>query len=387
LKLVNRRLFNLLGPVTLTRGTVCGGAGQAAQDLDFGLRISHDVNDHANSRLMILWGRNPAATSLNLLPVIKKLNEAGRPVVLIDCVKTESAKLCDLHLAPRPGSDGDLALALSRILLESDAADMGFLENRCENLPAWKAMVLSETLSVRAGRCDLAPSAITDLARMIMENKPVSFVLGWGLHRWVNSHVTMRSIDALGAAAGSIGVSGGGVSQGFEEYQPYDRSVWGDHLQPEGRRRMYMPLLGEELEKADPMIEMAVITAGNPVAMLPDANLVRSGLSKIPFKVVAGHFLDDTARLADVFLPATTFAEEDDVVASYGHSFIAPVNKAIEPLGEARSDFDMFMGLGVRLGLKDYVKPRAEWLDLIMAPTYAMGVDLESIASDRKSVV
>ena len=314
LKLINRRLFNLLGPVSLTKGTICGGAGQAAQDLDYGNRISHDIRDHENSHLMILWGRNPSATSLNLLPVMRKLRERGREVILIDPVKTGSVKLCDRHLAPRPGSDAYLALALARLIIEAGREDSAFLLNNAEGYSDYEKIVSSEDLATRAKGCDLSPGAIEELARLIMDHKPVSFVLGWGLHRWVNSHVTLRSIDALGAVAGSIGVPGGGVSQGFEEYQPYDWSVWGDSFQPPDRRKLFMPLLGEELEKADPPIETIMITAGNPVAMLPDSNRVKASLQKVPFKGVAGHFIDDTAALADVFLPATTFLEEDDIV-------------------------------------------------------------------------
>ena len=365
--------------MTLTKGTICGGAGQGAQDLDFGSRISHDHNDHANSSVMVLWGRNPASTSLSLLPIMRGLRSKGRKVVLIDCVKTKSADLCDIFLAPRPGSDSYLALALARLVFEAGRESRKFLESRCENLSAFKEIVFSEDLGARAKGCDLPPEAIKSLAELLMDNPPVSFVLGWGLHRWVNSHVTLRSIDALGAALGSIGVPGGGVSQGFEEYQPYDWSVWGDELQPPDRRRIYMPLLGEELENCHPPIRLAMITAGNPAAMLPDAGRVQAALSRVDFKIYGGHFIDDTAALCDVFLPATTFLEEDDVVASYGHSYICPVNKASEPLGESKSDFDLFMALGERLGLGGYVRPREEWLRAIMAPTLRMGVSLESI--------
>ncbi|MDR0548733.1 MAG: molybdopterin-dependent oxidoreductase [Deltaproteobacteria bacterium] len=378
LKLLNRRFFNLLGPVTITKGTVCGGAGQGAQDLDYGARVSHDVRDHDHSGLMVIWGRNPAVTSRLLLPIMTSLKAKGRDVALIDPVYTASVPLVTWNLAPKPGSDSSLALALARVILESGQEDRDFLENHCEGYAAYREVVFSRDLETRAQECDLRPLDIVALAQKILDNKPVSFVLGWGLHRWRNSHITIRAIDALGAVAGSIGVKGGGVSQGFEEYQPYDWSVWGDARWPE-RRRLYMPLLGEELDKADPPIEMAMITAGNPVAMLPDSNRVKAALERVPFKVVAGHFLDDTAELADVFLPATTFLEEDDVVASYGHSYICPINQAIKPLGECRSDFDLFMALGLRFGLTDYVKSKEEWLRAILAPTIKMGVSLETI--------
>jgi anaerobic selenocysteine-containing dehydrogenase len=378
LKMVNRRLFNLLGPVTTLTGTVCGGAGQGAQDLDYGERISHDFRDHLNSSTLVVWGRNPAVTSLNLVPIALSLKAQGKPVVLIDPALTESASLCSWRLAPRPGTDAQLALALARLIFTAGAEDRDFLENHAQNLAAYKALVFQEELAKRASDCGLDPADIIKLSQTLMENKPVAFVLGWGLHRWRESQVTIRSIDALAATLGSIGRVGGGVSQGFEEWRPYDWSVWGDDPRNHGRRFL-MPILGEELEKANPQVTATLITAGNPATMLPDSRRVQAALSKIAFKAVAGHFLDDTALMADLFLPATTFLEEDDVVAAYGHSYICPVNQAIKPLGESRSDFDLFMALGARLGLSSYVKPRQEWLKLILAPTLKMGVSLETI--------
>jgi anaerobic selenocysteine-containing dehydrogenase len=379
LKLVNRRFFNLLGPVAVTKGTICGGAGQASQDLDFGNRISHSVLDHGHSQTMILWGRNPAVSSLNLLPVMKELKDSGREVVLIDPVHSQSARLSTRHIAPKAGTDASLALGASLAIHQEGGECRPFLEGRCLGYEGYLKMLRSRSLSQYSQECQVPEREIRDLARLIMERKPVSFVLGWGLHRWQKAHVTIRAIDALGAVAGSIGLSGGGVSQGFEEYQPYDWSVWGDHLNP-GQPKIFMPLLGEELERAEPKIEWAMITAGNPAAMLPDSNRVIKSLSALPFLAVAGHFLDDTAKLAHIFLPATTFLEEKDVNASYGHSFIGPLNQAIEPLGEARSDFDLFMELGRIFGLgPSYVKSREEWLSLILAPTIKMGVSLERI--------
>ncbi|MDF2610727.1 MAG: molybdopterin oxidoreductase [Lachnospiraceae bacterium] len=379
LKLVNRRFFNLLGNTTITKGTTCGGAGQSSQDLDFGNRISHDVRDYKNSNSMILWGRNPVATGTNLLPFIKDIKDRGGQVILIDPVDTETAPLCSMHIKPKPGRDAYLALALSRILHEQGKEDKAFLYNCCINYEDYKNIVYSHTIKEYSDLCDVSEDLIYQLAKVLMEQKPTAFVLGWGLHRWEYAHTTLRSIDALGATAGSIGVSGGGVSQGFEEYAPYDWSVWGDSLQPD-RRKMYMQLIGEELSNAVPKIQLAMVTAGNPVSMVPNANLTKKAFEEIPFLVVAGHFLDDTGILADIFLPTTTFLEEKDIIASYGHDFIGPLNPAIEPLGQCKSDFDIFMELGRRFDFgKDYAKSRDEWLEIIMKPSIEKGVSLDEI--------
>jgi len=379
LKLVNRRFFSLLGNTSLTKGTICGGAGQGSQDLDFGERISHDIQDYENSGSMILWGRNPVATGINLVPAITGIKKRGGTVVLVDPVDTQTAPLCSMHIRPRPGTDAYLAMALARILHENHAEDTVFLEKHCENYSVYKEMIFRFSVEACALACDVSVSEIYAVADILMKQKPVAFVLGWGLHRWEYAHTTLRSIDALGAVCGSIGRSGGGVSQGFEEYAPYDWDVWGDALQP-NRRKLYMQLIGSEILSADPPIEAMMITAGNPVAMVPDANLTINALESIPFLVVAGHFLDDTGSLADIFLPVTTYLEEKDIVASYGHSFIGPLNPAIPHMGECKSDFEIFMELGKRFDFADeYVKTADEWLDIIMRPTIEKGISLKQI--------
>ncbi|MBC3888849.1 molybdopterin-dependent oxidoreductase [Acetobacterium paludosum] len=379
LKLVNRRFFNLLGNTTITKGTICGGAGQGSQDLDFGNRISHDVRDYRNSHSMILWGRNPAATGINVLPYIKDIKKKGGVVILIDPVNTETAPLCSMHVKPKPGTDSYLAMALSRLLHEAGAEDSEFLEKHCINYAEYRKLVYSHTIEEYAAMCDVKIAEIKKIADVLLKQKPTAFVLGWGLHRWEYAHTTLRAIDALGAVAGSIGIPGGGVSQGFEEYAPYDWSVWGDELQP-GRRKFFMQLIGPELLAADPAIELAFITAGNPVSMVPDANVTKKAFEKIPFLVVAGHFLDDTGILADIFLPVTTFLEEKDIIASYGHDFIGPLNPVIAPVGECKSDFEIFMELGSRFDFADtYVKSLENWLEIIMRPSLEKGVSLEEI--------
>ena len=379
LKLVNRRFFNLLGNTTITKGTICGGAGQGSQDLDFGNRISHDVRDYRNSHSMILWGRNPAATGINVLPYIKDIKKKGGVVILIDPVNTETAPLCSMHVKPKPGTDSYLAMALSRLLHEAGAEDSEFLEKHCIGYAEYRKLVYSYTIEEYAAMCDVKIEEIKKIADVLLKQKPTAFVLGWGLHRWEYAHTTLRAIDALGAVSGSIGISGGGVSQGFEEYAPYDWSVWGDELQPE-RRKFFMQLIGHELLNADPEIELAFITAGNPVSMVPDANVTKKAFEKIPFLVVAGHFLDDTGILADIFLPVTTFLEEKDIIASYGHDFIGPLNPAILPVGECKSDFEIFMELGSRFDFADtYVKSLENWLEIIMRPSLEKGVSLEEI--------
>ncbi|MBI1921262.1 MAG: molybdopterin-dependent oxidoreductase [Geobacter sp.] len=380
LKLLNDRFFNLFGGVSGTRGTLCGGTGQAGQDLDFGRRISHDPADLQNSRSLVMWGRNPAATNPYLLPAMAKVRREGGRVILIDPVRSETAALCDQHIRPAPGSDAYLAMAAAKVILSREEEDADFLADQSEGFTKYREIIEVFTLDELASLCDVSIAGIESLADLLTRQRPTAILLGWGLHRWEYGHQTVRCIDALGVIAGIIGIPGGGVSQGFEEYAPYDLSWTGDGLHPE-RRRLLMPMIGEEILTArDPEIEMIFVTAGNPVCQAPNSPKVKAAFEKTPFKVVAGHFLDDTAQQADIFLPTTTFLEEQDVVASYGHNYVGPVNRAIEPLGECRSDFDIFRGLASRFPFAaEFDRPAEEWLALLLSPLLAQEIPMEEL--------
>lgn len=380
LRLLNERFFNLFGGVTGTYGTLCGGTGQASQNLDFGCRISHDPLDYAHSRSLILWGRNPVATNPYLLPVIARIRRQGGSVILIDPVASESKRICDVHIQPAPGKDAFLAMATAKRILALGREDREFLKFHSQGFTDFQGILDTYTIEELAQACDVGLQQIELLADMLLEQKPTGILLGWGLHRWEYAHYMIRSIDALGALAGLIGVKGGGVSQGFEEYAPYDLDWVGDSLHPE-RRKLLMPLIGEEILRAqDPLIQMIFVTAGNPLCMAPNSAKVAAAFDQVPFVVVAGHFLDDTAARADIFLPSTTFLEEQDIVASYGHNYVGPVNRVIPPQGESRSDFELFQSLAARFPFgPDFNRSIEEWLTVLLSPLLAQGVTLEEL--------
>ncbi|TVQ98562.1 MAG: molybdopterin oxidoreductase [Desulfovibrionales bacterium] len=376
LKLLNRYFFNLLGGVTTLRGSLCGGTGQAAQNLSVGDRVSHDPLDHANSRSMILWGRNPVSTNVSLVPIIRELRRQGRPILLIDPARTRSAALADHHIAVRPGCDVFLALAAAKLILAAGAEDKPFLERHAEGVQAFLDLVGRFSLDDLCRRAGVSQAQARLLAVTLITAKPSAILLGWGLHRHALAHQSIQAIDALGAISGNLGVPGGGVSQGFEEYGPYDQRYWGDELHPP-KRTLLMPRIGEEILNAtNPKIRMIFVTASNPVCMAPNSNKVSQAFRRTEFVVYSGHFLDDTADHAHVFLPATTFLEEQDVMASYGHNYVGAVNKTIEPLGECRSEFWMFQELARRFPFASaYRRELEDWLETVCAPLREQGRD------------
>jgi anaerobic selenocysteine-containing dehydrogenase len=380
LKLLNKYFFNLLGGVTTLRGSLCGGTGQASQNLDLGNRISHDPLDHYHSRAMILWARNPVATNISLVPIVKDIRKRGGRVIVIDPFRNRTVALADRHIAPAPGMDAYLAMAAAKILYDCGGEDTEFLSRHAMGGDAYRKIIDRFSLVELCDKAGVAAEDAEYLAATLMDFNPTSILLGWGLHRHKEAHYAIRAIDALGAISGNIGVEGGGVSQGFEEYGPYDPQYWGDGLNP-FRRTLLMPMIGEELLRADnPKIRMAFITAANPVCMAPNAEKVARAFREMEFMVYSGHFMDDTAELADVFLPATMFPEEDDVMATYGHNYVGPVNKAIEPVGECRTDFALFSALAERFSFADrFCRPADEWMADICSPIREWGCSMEAL--------
>lgn len=380
LKLLNRYFFNLFGGVTTTCGSLCGGAGQGSQNLDFGERVSHDPLDHYNSNSMVLWARNPASTNISLVPIIRDIRKRGGTVILVDPAHSKSVPLVDRHIKPKANTDGFLAMAAAKLILAAGKEDRDFMLRHSEGAAEYLRILERYSVEELCRYCDVPVADAQLLAETLMRKHPTSMLMGWGLHRHEYAHYNLRAIDALGAISGNIGVPGGGVSQGFEEYGPYDQQYWGDQLNPP-RRSLPLPTIGKAiLEAKNPPVRMIYVTASNPVCMAANSGAVAQAFSKAEFVVYSGHFMDDTSDYAHVFLPATTFLEEDDVMASYGHNYLGGVNKAIEPVGECRSDFQVFYALADRFPFAPrFRRSIKDWLHDLCAPVRAQGCDVEAL--------
>ncbi|MFZ5426644.1 MAG: molybdopterin-dependent oxidoreductase [Thermodesulfobacteriota bacterium] len=380
LKLLNARFFAHLGGVTGLRGSLCGGTAHAAMVQDFGERISHDPLDHLNACTVILWGRNPAATQFNMTRILSKVRREGGRVWLVDPAASESLVLCDRYIQLRPGGDLHLALGAIRAALENGWHDKRFISERTEGFEKFREIAYSRSVEEHSALAGVETGVVTTLGKAMRRESPAAILLGWGMHRRKDAHLAVRAIDALSAVTGNIGIPGGGVSQGFEEYGPFDQSVWGlDMHQP--RRALLMPRIGQEIMAANaPRIRAMVVSAANPACMAPDSDAVARAMESLEFTACMGHFMDDTARLSHLFLPCATFLEQDDVAAAYGHNYLGPVNKAIEPLGECRSQFDIYQDLARRFPFADeYVKPLDEWLSIICRPFLSKGFTLDQL--------
>lgn len=379
-KLLNRRFWNLLGGATTTRGSLCSGAARAGQAMDFGLRTGHDPSDLLNSRLVLLWGRNPMATNLHVVPILKEVRAAGGKVVLVDPVRSESASFCDGHVQPVVARDAELAMAMARVILDEGLEDREFLARHTHGFEAFVALIRSRSLPELCAACGLDEPTVRDLAVQYATAKPASILLGWGLNKYQHSAEIFRCVDALAAICGYVGVPGGGATHGFVQQRHFDKAVEGFGLATH-HRALSEPMLGRALlDACDPPVRMMFVNGGNPVNQSPNSNLVARAFDTLEFTVVVDAFLTDTTDYADVFLPTTTFLEEEDVLVSWGHNIIGGVNAAIPPVGEARSDLWIYQQLADRLGIGAGMAgtPR-EWLRRILAPLEARGVSVDEV--------
>lgn len=379
LKHLSDYFFELFGPVTVKRGDICSGAGDAAQMLDFGEEDSHDVFDLLNSKNILLWGKNVFTSSPHLVPILKDAKARGSHLVLLDPVHHKTATLCEKYVQLRPGSDFDLAMAVARILFEQGWVDAE-APSYCDHLEEFRALAHRRSVREWCERADVSPADAHDLAERFGPEKPTSILVGWGMGRRINGAGIVRALDALSAVSGNIGVPGGGVSFYFKRRGAFDVSfVRGKPVAP---RTLCEPLFGPEILRAsEPPIRAVWVTAGNPVTMLPESETSARALRSREFVVVVDSFMTDTARLAHLVLPTTTLLEADDLLGSYGHHWIGVARPVIPPPEGVKSDLEIVQQLAKRVGLEEKLAGDArEWKRrLIEKKLGPHGVTLETL--------
>jgi anaerobic selenocysteine-containing dehydrogenase len=389
LKYVVERFWEAFGPVTLKRGDICSGAGEAAQEADFGRSDAHDLFDLRHSKNVLLWGKNPTVSNIHLLPLLKEVRRRGGRVALIDPVRHKTAPLSDLHLQPRPGGDFDLAMGVAARLFETGRIDAGAAAS-CDHFDALRALALSRPAAAWARRADVPDEGVEALAAMLSA-RPCNIQVGWGMARRTNGSAIVRALDALAAISGNLGIPGGGSSYYFRRRGAFDTSFVGAGAP----RTLCEPLLGAEILAArDPEVRAVWVTAANPVAMLPDAGTVARAFETRELVVVVDSFLTDTARRAHWVLPTTTLVEDDDLLGAYGHHWLGASVPAVAPPEGVLSDLEIVQRLAkaidARTGEEDPgISSRVggtvrEWKERCLSKLAPLGIDLPRL--ERESV-
>jgi anaerobic selenocysteine-containing dehydrogenase len=344
-------LWRRFGTSRLAR-TVCAAPTGAANEALYGKMASVAYRDYPCARLIVLWGVNPAASGIHLVPFIKEAQAAGARLVVVDPRRTALAKRADLHLSVRPGTDVAVALAIHRVLFEEGHADFAFLGQHATGIERLRAAAAEWTVERAAREAEIDPADLRRFADLYVSASPAVVRCGWGVERNRNGGSAAAAILALPAVAGKFGVRGGGYSMSNSPAFGLKSANWIDTPEP-ATRLVNMNHLGRALtEFTDPPVQMLFVYNCNPLATMPDQNRVLEGLKRDDlFTVVFEQVFTDTARYADVVLPASTFLEQYDIAKAYGPIALQLVSPVIEPQGEARSNAAVFSELAERLGV------------------------------------
>lgn len=384
LKGIDKRFFNAFGGATVPKGSLCWGAGIAAQKYDFGDSMSHDPHDLQNSKTILLWSRNPADTGVHLIPFLQKAAKNGAYIVVIDPLETATVKYAHRHISPRPGTDGALALAMANVIISESLTDDIYVAKHVAGFDRFKEYVKGFTPDMASGITGIPAGEIESLAKRYGANKPSCILLGYGLQRYSNGGITVRAIDALGAITGNIGIPGGGVNYANKRIGKYidDSVIEGESLR-KNFREYPRPGMASFIENAaDPPVKMVFIARANPVTQAMDSNRLAKALSKVDFKVTVDLFMTDTARLSDLVLPCRHFLEDEDILyTSMGHSYINYCNRVVEPDPWVPSELWIFSRLAERLGLEKFpVEDEKWWLGRAILPlTRQKGITLDDL--------
>lgn len=348
---VDARLFREFGASRLAR-TVCALPTSTANQALYGKMPSVTPADYRHARLIVVWGANPSSSGIHLVPHIKAAQEAGAALVVVDPRRTNLARRADVHLAPRPGTDVAVALAVHRHLFEHGRADEAFLAAHAEGADRLRERCADWTFERAAEVADLDPELLGSFAEMYADISPAVIRCGWGIERNRNGGSAALAVLALPAVGGKFGIRGGGYSMSNTAAWNLSAESWIGSPEPD-TRVVNMNRLGRALlELRDPPIKLLFVYNCNPAVTMPDQNRVLEGLARDDlFTVVFDQVMTDTAKLADVVLPATTFLESYDVAQSYGSTNLQLVRPVIEPVGASRPNVEVFAELAGRLGL------------------------------------
>jgi molybdopterin guanine dinucleotide-containing S/N-oxide reductase-like protein len=356
---MDRRFFHRLGASQLER-TICSTAGEAGLKSVIGVKLGTEPEQFRHSRYIIAWGANIHGNNIHLWPFIEEARRNGAKLVVIDPYRTRTAACADWYLPINPGTDAALALGMMHVMIGEGLHDadyvaqftVGFdqLSNKAKEYPP-------ERVEKWTG---ISAADIVKLAREYATTRPAVIRLNYGIQRSERGGMSTRAVAMLPCITGSWKEMGGGLQLstsgafGLRREALELASLMQTAL---GRRARMVNMveLGKALNRLEnPPVKALFVYNSNPAAVCPNHNEVVRGLLRNDlFTVVHEQFFTDTTDYADIVLPATTFFEHKDLQAAYGHYYLQISNQAIEPLGECRSNVEMFRSLAHRMGFEE----------------------------------
>ncbi|HEX8034889.1 MAG TPA: molybdopterin-dependent oxidoreductase, partial [Ktedonobacterales bacterium] len=327
---------------------------EAAVEATVGARWAPEQSDFLHSRLIVIWGHNPASSGPHVMPTLRQAQRNGAYVVVIDPRRTLTARSADQHIQPRPATDGALALGLLHILFRDGLHDEAWLSANTIGWQDLRERARAYPPERVAAITGVPAATIEELAHRYGTTRPAMLKTSDGIQRHGNGGQTIRALCCLPAVTGQYGVRGGGLYYSTSGYVRWDAEALGHASAcPPTPRIVNMTRLGATLtgEIGDPPIQSLFVFCANPVTSSPNAGLTIQGLQRPDlFTVVHDLYMTDTAAYADIVLPATSQLEQVDLHKPYGHRHLQFNTPAIAPLAEAKSNWDVTRLLATAMG-------------------------------------
>ena len=356
---MDRRFFHRLGASQLER-TICSTAGEEGIKSVLGVKLGTEPEQFAHSRYIIAWGSNIHGNNVHLWPFIEEARRKGAKLVVIDPYRTRTAKCADWYLPINPGTDAALALGLMQVIINENLYDADYVARYTVGFDDLKARVQEYSPEKVALWTGISADDIRKLAREYATQRPSVIRVNYGIQRSERGGMAMRAVTMLPCLIGSWKELGGGLQLSLSGAFGLNRAglEMPELMQKAlGRpaRTVNMVQLGSVLNTlCDPPVKALFVYNSNPAAVCPNHNAVIRGLKRPDlFTVVHEQFFTDTTDYADIVLPATTFFEHKDLQTAYGHYYLQVSNQAMEPLGECRSNVEVFRALAERMGFDD----------------------------------
>jgi anaerobic selenocysteine-containing dehydrogenase len=360
--IVNRNftqaLFHALGGTRVNAGAVCDTCCGTAWELTVGAG-STDPEQVPESDLIISWGANLDSTNVHLLPFVDKARQRGAPLIVIDVWRTRTARRADWFIPLRVGTDTALALGVAHILQREGLLDRAYINRLVLGFDRWAAEVLPRySPDVVETITGVPAEDVVKLARAYGRARAPFIRLGQGLSRHVGGGTAVRAIACLPGLTGAWQYPGGGALLATADSYNFNfQALRRPDLQPGPCRTLNMVRFGQALLdwQAPPLMAL-FIQSNNPAATCPEQTLVRRGLAREElFTVVHDTFLSDTARYADIVLPACTSFESEDIYRGYGTYYVQYGPQVLAPQGESWPNYRVVTALAQRLGLQEAV--------------------------------
>jgi len=341
--------------------TICVAIAAPGYRAGVGAVRGVDPREIEDSELVVVWGGNPVHTQINVMTHIAKARKRGAKLVVVDPYRTPTAQQADLHLMPKPGTDGALACAVMQQILADGLEDREYLTRYSDFDAGVREHLSTRTPEWAAGITGLAAEQIVEFARLYASTRRSYLRLGYGFSRSRNGASNMHAVTCLPTLVGAWQYPGGGaLFSNSDLYRAVDRTpLHGLELRDPSLRTLDMSrigpvLTGDAQDLGDgPPVKALFIQNTNPVAVAPESAKVREGFLRDDlFVVVHEQMMTETAAMADILLPATTFLEHDDLYTASGHTHLQVSKAVIEPLAECRSNHWLVCELARRLGVR-----------------------------------